>query len=167
MAAGAALTGEFDPEDTPFAAIPAAVTLLLGWAAVRAWRGRVLRGDLVGEVRGLRDRSEPGPGDESWTVLSFRLERYDDAGNRLTPVPVELRGTRFTGALSEGDWVEVDSRGRHEECVRVRAVFDATTGTVIAGLGPGFGRTLGTVFGWLVLSVLLGVVVLFVVAVLR
>jgi hypothetical protein len=167
MLATALATGEVVPEDWPFVllfAVPAPVLLV---AAVRAWRGRVLRGALAGEVRGLQQRSERapfGPEGEMWTVVSFRLERFDEAGNRITPVPVELRGLRFTGTLNEGDWVEVEAQEHPGEAHRVEKVFDATTGTMVAALGRSPGTKVSLAVGWLIGMGVILAIVLFVVA---
>ncbi|BCI88014.1 hypothetical protein NIIDMKKI_32200 [Mycobacterium kansasii] len=46
-------------------------------------------------------------------VLQFRVERYDDSGNRLPRLQVEMRGTALLGSgisgqLSDNDEVEVE-----------------------------------------------------------
>lgn len=41
------------------------------------------------------------------TVWTFRVERFDEAGNRVLFVPVEMRGRSFRGALADGDWVRL------------------------------------------------------------
>lgn len=152
--------------DTPtlVALLVTAIPFLLAAAAVRSWHRGGGTG-LAGEVRGLRERQEVGPQKESWTVQSFRLERFDASGNRLSPVPVELRGLRFSGTLTEGDWVEVDPRRSVGDTVRVRHVVDHTTGAVVSGLGPRAGTRIGNTIGWLVVAVILGGILLFVRAV--
>lgn len=83
-------------------------------------------GDRVieGQVRGIdRQLSE-----KEADVLHFRVERYDQNGNRLRPVPVELRSwTGFQGSLNEGDQVRVFGRWKDGQlcCNRVN---NLTTG---------------------------------------
>jgi len=65
---------------------------------------------VQGQVRGIQQRTETygdAGGEQIWT---FRIERYDEAGNRLPPVPVQMRGARFSGSLHEGDEVRVTGR---------------------------------------------------------
>jgi hypothetical protein len=89
-------------------------------------RGRV---KVEGEVRGLQQRTE-NKGNRSLYVWSFRLERYNRAGNRLLPIPIEMRGESFQGFLSEGDHVQVRGRARNG-VVRARKVHNLTTGARI------------------------------------
>ncbi|MFE7589609.1 hypothetical protein ACFU6K_09415 [Kitasatospora sp. NPDC057512] len=68
--------------------------------------------ELTGVVRGFHQRQQQGSsGDQE--VWQFRVERYDTDGNKLKPVPVEMRGYSFTGSVSDGD--EVHVRGRWRE----------------------------------------------------
>lgn len=56
-------------------------------------------------MRGVQSRTEHPRESDYETVWTFRIERYDEAGNRVLLVPVEMRGYSFEGAVSEGDWV--------------------------------------------------------------
>jgi ABC-type sugar transport system permease subunit len=89
-------------------------------------RGRV---KVEGEVRGLQQRME-SKGNRGIYVWSFRLERYNRAGNRLLPIPIEMRGESFQGFLSEGDHVQVRGRARNG-VVQARKVHNLTTGARI------------------------------------
>jgi len=62
---------------------------------------------VEGEARAIQQRSESYGENSSMTVMSFRVERYDDAGNRQQPVPVQFRALGYDGSLSEGDRVRV------------------------------------------------------------
>jgi hypothetical protein len=59
--------------------------------------------EFTGVARDVQRRPESG-------VLSFRIERHDASGNRLTPVPVEMLGTSFFGKVSNGD--EIHLKGK-------------------------------------------------------
>ena len=98
---------------------------------VRAWRGHVLRAELTGEVRDLRERPERtpwGPENEMWTVLSFRLERFDEEGNRIMPIPVELRG--------HGGRRTVTPAGRGSPAATTSDASSAGTGCEISSPAP-------------------------------
>jgi hypothetical protein len=65
--------------------------------------------------------------------FDFRIERHDPSGNRLPPVPVEMRGPRqaFRGKVSDGDQVRVvDGRWRHGT-LHVRELDNLSTGAKI------------------------------------
>ena len=74
-------------------------------------------------------------------ILTFRLERFDNDGNRLQPIPIEMRGRSFEGALADGDWVEV-SGGWRDGTLRAKRVQDLTTGAVIRARSKLFTRAL-------------------------
>ncbi|WP_158710163.1 hypothetical protein [Streptomyces katrae] len=59
----------------------------------------------------MQSRTEQKQGQSNYeTVWAFRVERYDEAGNRVLLVPVEMRGYAFEGAISEGDWVRAHGK---------------------------------------------------------
>ncbi len=91
---------------------------------------------LVGVARAVHERSE-GASDPPKIVWTFRLERYDAAGNRLQPVPVEMRGRSFEGAISEGDTLEVRARWREGTTLRASRATNLTTGAVVQAKGYG------------------------------
>jgi hypothetical protein len=87
---------------------------------------------------------------ENGHVLSFRIEEYDRAGNRLRPVAVELKGTGLSGQLGDGEEVAVTGKWRHGT-IRARTVVNITTGAHV--------RVTGAKSGWLGLLVFLGLVI--------
>lgn len=60
---------------------------------------------VSGRIRNIHQRSE-GEGGAS-SVWTFRIERFDQIGDQLPPVPVQIRGVAFDGALSDGDEARV------------------------------------------------------------
>jgi hypothetical protein len=81
---------------------------------------------VVGEAREIRERRESEE-KVQWTILSFRVERYDSSGNRLTPVPVEMRAEFFINSISEGDWVEIPGDWREGMLMRPKTIHNLTT----------------------------------------
>jgi hypothetical protein len=84
----------------------------------------------AGVARSVNMRSETFGQGASRQVLTFRLEQYDDNGNRMTPLPVEMRVLSLMGQLSEGEQVMVRGRWRHG-VIRVRRIHNLSTGAVI------------------------------------
>jgi hypothetical protein len=89
-----------------------------------------LSGVIEGQVRGIDRRTDPRGRKRQDAVWTFRIERYDDLGNQVAVVPVEMRGRAFTGALGEGDWVRVRGVGRGGN-LRTRRAENVTTGSLV------------------------------------
>lgn len=87
-------------------------------------------GTVRGIARGVQVRSEPWGQGWSRHILSMRVEQYDTSGNRLQPVPVELRGWTLSGQVSEGEQVEVDGKWRGGVLRASRAANLSTGGTI-------------------------------------
>jgi hypothetical protein len=97
-------------------------------AHILIWRlGRKIT--IHGEARAIQLRSERR------TILSFRLDRFDDTGNRLTPIYVEMRGLTLEGVPTEGDLVEMRARWREGKIVRVSRAVNLTTHSPIVAKG--------------------------------
>ncbi|MDQ6874362.1 MAG: hypothetical protein M3042_04760 [Actinomycetota bacterium] len=76
-------------------------------------------------------------------IVNFRLERYDKRGNRLQPIPVEMRGMTITGYIAEGERVQVGGKF-HNGTLYAKKVENVTTGGGIStGAMGGFGRRYG------------------------
>lgn len=60
---------------------------------------------VEGQVRGVQLRTEQQGEKNSQEILSFRVERYDESGNRVQLIPVEMRGYGMEGSISDGDSV--------------------------------------------------------------
>ncbi|MEU6896236.1 hypothetical protein ABZ934_31730 [Streptomyces sp. NPDC046557] len=89
---------------------------------------------VEGQVRGTQIRSENRGENQSEAIWSFRLERYDAAGNRAVLVPVEMRGLTFEGSLNDGDWVR--ARGRMKSgTLHVTRLENLTTGACVRAKG--------------------------------
>jgi hypothetical protein len=85
---------------------------------------------VTGEARQVQQRGDVG----NETVWTFRIQRYDAAGNRLQPVPVEMRGMRFKGSIGEGDIVQLPGRWQPGSIACPHRVKNLSTGcTVKAG----------------------------------
>jgi hypothetical protein len=99
---------------------------------------------LRGEARGVQIRSEPRP-NGSIDILTFRVERFDQQGDRLAPIPVEMEGT-IRGVLNEGDKVEINADWKAGQTLAPKRFRNLTTGGEVGiptvGLG---GRILGYV----------------------
>lgn len=90
------------------------------------WQG----GDagLTGVARDVQQRQH-----DTWLHVDFRIERHDPSGNRLPPVPVEMRGPRlaFRGRVSNGDEIRVvDGRWQHGT-LHVKELDNLTTGAKV------------------------------------
>jgi ribosomal protein L40E len=88
-------------------------------------------GKTVGVVRGVRERTEQSgyQNHKMVNIVTFRVERYDEEGHALPPIPVEMEARRFQGILSEGDWVELPGRWQPGETLHLRQVRNLTTGS--------------------------------------
>jgi hypothetical protein len=107
---------------------------------------------IVGEVRGFQNRSESSGPQHQTIVWTFRVERFDPSGNRLPPVPVEMRSKSFRGFINEGDRVGVSARWREGDTLRVRKLRNLSTGAMVVARAS---------LGWtMVLKVFLFIVIL-------
>ncbi|MFF9652814.1 hypothetical protein [Streptomyces sp. NPDC014622] len=88
---------------------------------------------VEGQVHGARFRTEQQR-DTSEAVCTFRVERYDDSGNRVQLIPVEMRGYRVEGSISDGDWVRGTGRMK-SGTFRMTEVENLTTGADVRAKG--------------------------------
>jgi hypothetical protein len=120
------------------------------------------RARAVGTVASMRQRAEMHRRLPSAQVINFRLERYDDRGNRLQPVPVEMRGMTITGYIAEGERVRLSGRF-HNGTLYTKQVDNLTTGGGVSTQTTGrwgrwFGRRAELAIVAAVLVVLVGCV---------
>jgi hypothetical protein len=87
------------------------------------------RAYVVGVARSVQLR----PGENDNQVLSFRVDQYDAAGNRVQPVGVELQWYRG-GQLSEGEEVRVEGHWRRGTLI-ADEIVNLTTGAHVKGAG--------------------------------
>lgn len=88
-----------------------------------------------GHVRGVaRNVQVRRTGQES-DVLAFRVDRYDQSGNRLAAVAVELLGYRG-GHLGDGEEVEVTGRWSRGT-LRAKKIINVSTNAELSGMGTG------------------------------
>jgi hypothetical protein len=91
---------------------------------------------IQGTARAVQQRSVGTQA--SREILSFRVEHYDSMGNRLDPLPVELRGRtgeRIVGQVNESDQVEV--RGTWDNgTLNAKTIINLSTGAVVETQSP-------------------------------
>jgi hypothetical protein len=117
-------------------------------------------GGLVGQVRGLQVRAEPYRQGVQRAIWSFRVERYDEVGNRVLLLPVEMRGLFFQGSIREGEWVCVHGK-RQGGTLRATRLENLTTGAVVAATGvPKRVKTASSVFAILFAIVFISIMIL-------
>ena len=90
-------------------------------------RGRSGPARAQGFARSVQLRYDTGASED---ILSFRLDSYDESGNRLPPVPVELRGMRLRGQITEGEEVEAVGEWRGGTIVADRVTNLTTSADV-------------------------------------
>lgn len=88
-----------------------------------------------GEVTNFQTRSEPYGDASSAMIWTFRLESFDADGNRLPPVPVEMRGLTAEGFINDGDKVEVYGFWR-EGVLVAEGARNMTTRSTVKLKGP-------------------------------
>jgi hypothetical protein len=106
-----------------------------------------------GIVTGMQQRME-AYGRLYYTVLSFRLERTDDAGHPMTPIAVEMRGRRFRGGITNGDVVDIGQFPQPGIVARPRVVRNLTVGTDVQAIGGPF-PTVAAVIALVIFTVFL------------
>jgi hypothetical protein len=123
------------------------LVLSLGTIAL-LWRGPLMdrlsgarpanRGQVSarGEVHDFRERVERSQTNNPFAtqkpdviIWTFRLERYEE-GQRLPPIPVEMRGTNFSGFINNGDTIELLEKWREGRLHRTGRVYNVTSGGV-------------------------------------
>ncbi|MEU9763279.1 hypothetical protein AB0D98_26905 [Streptomyces sp. NPDC047987] len=88
---------------------------------------------VEGQVHGVQLRTEQQR-DASEAVWTFRIERYDDSGNRVQLIPAEMRGYRVEGSISDGDWVRGTGTMK-SGTFRMSEVENLTTGARVRAKG--------------------------------
>ncbi|GAA1964109.1 hypothetical protein [Microbacterium deminutum] len=86
----------------------------------------------AGVVTDLQQRQEM-IGRTYFTVWSFRINRPD--GSLATPVPVEMRGRYFRGAIQNGDVVDIGRALRPGSLLRPRHVRNLSTASEVKAVG--------------------------------
>jgi hypothetical protein len=112
-------------------------------------RGRRVR------VRGVARQVYASPLGNDSQLLTLRVERFDADGNRLQPIPVQIKGPRLDGTLSDGDEVELSGRWTRGT-VRTRRARNLTTG---AELSATLARVKHFVIAVVVLAILIFILV--------
>lgn len=91
---------------------------------------------INGEARGIQRRVETqGQGLRNIEIITFRVERYDQAGNRLSPIPVQMRARSFDGILHDGDWVEIKAKWKSGKTIKVSKLHNLTLNTTLKAKG--------------------------------
>jgi hypothetical protein len=132
--------------------------------AHRLWFGK--KSKFIGEVRGFQATPEGQQktnvsGGKSITVAwTFRLQRFDDVGNRLPVLLVEMCGLKLVGGISEGDRVEVEGKWKERKVFRAKRIHNLSTGMIVKKAYPA-PKLLVTImvcmFPFLVLAMIFGI----------
>jgi len=87
-----------------------------------------------GIARGVRlGRLSSPASTRSWQVLSFRLDQFDQNGNQIRPIPVEMRGTWIYVQMHDGDTVAIRGKWRRGTLIASDCV-NVTTGAMVQAL---------------------------------
>ncbi len=115
---------------------------------------RAIGSNSSGIVRGFQER-QTMKDRLYYAVWDFRLARTDAHGNPLIPTPIRMIARRFTGAIRNGDLIDVGKKCQEGRLIKTRRVRNLTTGFVVKarGLRPLFLRTASLVLFIILLSV--------------
>ncbi|MFH8617364.1 hypothetical protein ACH4E8_20130 [Streptomyces sp. NPDC017979] len=95
-------------------------------------------GHVEGVARNVQVRTETrgSSGNTSTTVVcNFRVEVYDREGRAVRLVPVEMSGSSFRGAVTEGDRVRAEGKVKRGT-LRVDRLYNLTTGAEVTTGSP-------------------------------
>jgi hypothetical protein len=101
-------------------------------------------GGILGVARGVRERTDQrgiGQSQAAEQVWTFRVERHDQEGRVLPPIPVEMRGLSFHGSINEGDWVEIPVKWAPGTMLHPRRLRNRTTGADVRSRGSAAAQT--------------------------
>ena len=87
----------------------------------------VVRGPIRGQVRDSRLRSK-ALAQGSIEILTFYVDRFDGAGNRLDSIPVEMQGDAIHGVVADGDDVEIRDDWSPGSTLHPRAIVNHSGG---------------------------------------
>lgn len=91
---------------------------------------------VTGEVRNLETRTESYGGGRPVTVWTFRLVEARDSRNTSLPlIPVEMRGTVFTGSITAGDIVKLPGVFEDGDVLSPSNLYNMTTHSPVACRG--------------------------------
>jgi hypothetical protein len=107
---------------------------------------------IVGFVRNFKESSEM-KGLKQIYVWSFYVERYDKEGNRLAPIPVQMKGNGFRGMIREGDKIKVSRKYLSRKGnIKTNKVYNQTTHSKVRtkGFPPmfAFANFIGWIMWW-------------------
>ena len=135
--------------------------LILTIFVINKLRHSKIFGIIVGEARGVKERSEQTSDQKNVIIRTFHIERYNNAGNRSTPVPVEMRGKSHKGLIREGDQIEVRGKWGEGQVIRVSKVYNKTTQSQVkakkAASSP-LHIKIGDFIGWTLWYLIMGVI---------
>lgn len=97
---------------------------------------------VVGRVGDFGTRTESQQNSPSITIWTWSLERFDEKGNALALVPVEMRSHSISGFLVNGNEVEIPVVYRPGQLIYPEKVFNRTTQSWISVAKPQTGRGL-------------------------
>jgi mono/diheme cytochrome c family protein len=95
----------------------------------------------VGRARHIQIRTEADSivRGASKQRLTFRVERIEEGGSQPASIPVEMRGARIDGSVTDGDWVEVPGRWHPGQTLRPTTFLNLMTlETIKAKRGSGW-----------------------------
>ena len=124
--------------------------------------GVARRGALQGVARDVQLRTEQyqsAQSQETEQVLTFHIDRVDDAGGTLPPIPVEMRGRHLRGSVNDGDWIDVGDNWHEGDLLQPRAVLNLSTGVRVRARGR-VHPVAGRLVVWVWIAILVAVVII-------
>ena len=106
---------------------------------------------IIGYVKNIKERSEKKGINDTLTIMTFHVERFDQQGNRIAPIPVEMKGMSFSGSINEGDHVGIDTHFREGKILQVKKLHNLTNKSLVLTKGTTmpFYLRIANAMGWL------------------
>lgn len=128
-----------------------------------SWRRR-----FSGEAHNVKEGNIPISKEKSLMTLTFQIIQYDNSGNRLPPIPVEIRGKNIIGIIREADKLKFRGHRNRQQIVRTKKVRNITTGSTVKTMNPTFHHfSLSTFLGWTMWYMVMGLIIVGIIALIR